>query len=77
MIFALIDKQSKTVVNTISWDGDTSKWQPPTEFDFIRIDNLDIGVGIGWTYLDGKWIEPVPIISPALEQPTTSGTQEL
>lgn len=73
MIFALIDKETRAVVNVIAWDGDTNKWQPPAQLDCVFIDQE--GVGIGWSYIDGKWIEPVPLIIP--DQPTTSGTQEI
>jgi hypothetical protein len=62
-----------TVVNVSLWDGDTFKWQPPS--DMLCIPAPD-HVGIGWTYEDGEWTAPVvpePEITDEVVDETTEG----
>jgi hypothetical protein len=56
MIFAEI--KNGVIVNVSVWEQD------PHLPNFVNITNI-ANVGIGWTYVDGQFVEPVP---PAPEQ---------
>lgn len=43
MIYALI--QNNKIINITEWDGDTSKWTPPSDCIAISIDGLEFGIG--------------------------------
>jgi lipoprotein signal peptidase len=63
MIFAQVKRG--VVVNVTVWDQD------PQMTDFVNITGL-ANVGIGWSYADGQFIEPVqpePEPEPTQEQP--------
>ena len=61
MIFAQVKRG--VVVNVTVWDQD------PQMTDFVDITGL-ANVGIGWSYVDGQFIEPVqPEPEPTQEQP--------
>ena len=51
MIYAVIDKDSKIVVNAIEWDGDDSQWKPPANCLCVPLDD---GYGISDTYDEDK-----------------------
>jgi hypothetical protein len=40
--YALLDAQGGWLVNTVLWDGDTAKWQPPTGTTAVRLADLDL-----------------------------------
>ena len=44
------------VANLAKWDGE-SEWNPSAEFELHDV--TDLGVGIGWTVVDGEFIQPV------------------
>ncbi|CQD39664.1 tail fiber assembly protein [Yersinia mollaretii] len=50
--YALVDK-SGLVVNMVVWDGKT-QWTPPEGLTPIEAEVA----GIGWAYIDGKFIQP-------------------
>jgi hypothetical protein len=56
MIFAEI--KNGVIVNVSVWEQD------PQLPDFVNITGI-ANVGIGWTYVDGQFVEPAP---PAPEQ---------
>ena len=39
--YAIIDDQGGWLVNTVVWDGDITKWQPPTGTHAIPINEID------------------------------------
>ena len=40
--YALLDEQHGWIVNTVLWDGDLSKWQPPTGTSAVRLADIDL-----------------------------------
>lgn len=40
--YAILDQANGHLVNTVLWDGDTSKWQPPTGTTAIRLADVDL-----------------------------------
>ena len=40
--YAIIDEGAGHLVNTVLWDGDTSKWQPPTGTRAELLANVDL-----------------------------------
>jgi hypothetical protein len=40
--YALLDAQGGWLVNTVLWDGDLSKWQPPAGTTALRLADIDL-----------------------------------
>jgi hypothetical protein len=40
--YALLDEQHGWIVNTVLWDGDLSKWQPPSGTSAVRLADIDL-----------------------------------
>jgi hypothetical protein len=40
--YALLDAQGGWLVNTVLWDGNTAKWQPPAGTNAVRLADLDL-----------------------------------
>lgn len=40
--YALLDSSAGHLVNTILWDGDTTKWQPPAGVTAVKLGELDV-----------------------------------
>jgi hypothetical protein len=40
--YALLDEQGGWLVNTVLWDGDLSKWQPPAGTTAVRLADIDL-----------------------------------
>ncbi len=40
--YAILDEQGGWLVNTVLWDGDTAKWQPPTGTSAVRLADIDL-----------------------------------
>lgn len=40
--YAIIDETGGWLVNTVVWDGDTSKWQPPIGTIAKPIEEIDV-----------------------------------
>jgi hypothetical protein len=40
--YALLDEQGGWLVNTVLWDGNTAKWQPPTGTNAVRLAAIDL-----------------------------------
>jgi hypothetical protein len=69
--YALI--RNSLVENTILWDGDLKKWQPPE--GFLCIPNPE-HVGIGWTW-DGQAFNAPVVETPPVEPVTSETPAEL
>lgn len=39
--YALLDKDGGWIVNIILWDGDTEKWQPPTNTIAVPVSEIN------------------------------------
>jgi len=39
--YALLDAQGGWLVNTVLWDGDSAKWQPPAGTTAVRLEDID------------------------------------
>jgi hypothetical protein len=57
MRYAVINSETNIVENIIAWDGLT-EWTPP-EGCYTQILE-DTAAGIGWSFVNGQWIEPTP-----------------
>lgn len=55
MNYAVVDA-TNFVINIIVWDGE-SPWQPPVDCTAVQIPP-DSAAGIGWNYVDGKFVPP-------------------
>jgi hypothetical protein len=40
--YALLDEQGGWLVNTVLWDGDTAKWQPPAGTNAVKLADIDL-----------------------------------
>jgi hypothetical protein len=40
--YALLDEQGGWLVNTVLWDGDIAKWQPPAGTTAVRLADIDL-----------------------------------
>jgi hypothetical protein len=40
--YALLDEQGGWPVNTVLWDGDAAKWQPPAGTTAVRLADIDL-----------------------------------
>jgi len=67
--YALINKQTNIVDNTVVWDG-TDCWTPPDTHTAVNIENTKAGVN--WKYENGTFTAPVRTettpVTPTLEQ---------
>ena len=68
--YALIETATSTVTNIIIWDGQ-GPWQPPDGFIAV-VTPPDQGVSIGWSYVDGEFAPPPPVL-----QPESTSTEEI
>jgi hypothetical protein len=40
--YAIFDQANGHLVNTVLWDGDTAKWQPPAGTTAVRLEDIDL-----------------------------------
>jgi hypothetical protein len=40
--YAILDQANGHLVNTVLWDGDTAKWQPPAKTTAVRLADIDL-----------------------------------
>jgi hypothetical protein len=40
--YAILDQPNGHLVNTVLWDGDTAKWQPPAGTSAVRLTDIDL-----------------------------------
>ena len=77
--YAWVNKTSYMIENIIMWDG-VSTLAPPDNYEVAEIPEDLQGTwsspGIGWSYIDGQFVEPERP-TPTLPQPTTTGSQTL
>ncbi len=71
-VFGLVDSKG-LIINAFYLDENDS-YPVPEGFSIVRIDNVD-NCGIGWSYIDGQFIEPPQLETP--EQPISQGAQDL
>ena len=58
MRYAMI--KDGVVQNICLWDGDLNTWTPPEDMTVIAAPE---NIGVGWSYSEGQWAEPVPDIT--------------
>ena len=58
MIWLVIRKKDNLVVNSIVWDG-VSQYEISDSTFLISKDDAPDGAWVGWSYVDGQWVEPV------------------
>jgi hypothetical protein len=73
MNYGLINTQTNLCENVIAL-AEGSTWQPPEGYE---VHPLVPNAGIGWSCINGEWVEPTPEPVPEADQPETTGTQEL
>jgi len=56
-IFGLVNPQG-LIENAFYWNQDPADYPLHDGYSMVRIDEVD-GCGIGWSYIDGQFIEPV------------------
>lgn len=61
--FAVINLETGIVENVVVLD-DVNAWDAPEGFE---IKPLGQNVGIGWSWIDGAWVEPAPAPEPDAE----------
>jgi hypothetical protein len=73
-VFGLVNPQG-LIENAFYWNEGQDY---PTEegYSIVRIDNVE-NCGIGWTYIDGVFTEPVQEDTAPVEQPISQGAQTL
>lgn len=71
-VFGLVNADG-LIVNAFYWNQDPSEFPLDKGFSMVRIDDVE-NCGIGWSYIDGEFIEPV---EAEVVQPTSTGTQDL
>jgi hypothetical protein len=72
-IFGLVNPQG-VIENAFYWNQDPAEYPIDSGYSIVRIDEVE-NCGIGWSYIEGQFIEPVQI--KQLAQPTTTGSQTL
>jgi hypothetical protein len=77
--YAWVNKTSYMVENIIAWDG-VSPLAPPDNYEVAEIPEDLQGTwsspGIGWSYINGQFVEPPAPERPS-DQPRTTGSQTL
>ena len=73
-VFGLVNPQG-LIENAFYWNEGQDY---PTEkgYSIVRIDNVQ-NCGIGWTYIDGQFAEPIQEDSSITDQPISQGAQDL
>jgi hypothetical protein len=69
-VFGLVSPQG-LIENAFYWNQDPAEYPVDSGYSIVRIDEVE-NCGIGWSYIDGQFIEPVPPEQPA--QTTTTDT---
>lgn len=78
--YAIIHNDTGLAENAIIWDGIT-QYSPPDGYTLVEIPEPEEGKmtpGIGWSYVNGVWTEPVVTesnVAPGENQPNTTGSQ--
>jgi hypothetical protein len=68
-VFGLVSPQG-VIENAFYWNQDPADYPVEVGYSIVRIDEVE-NCGIGWTYIDGVFAEPVqPEPAPA-EQPAS------
>jgi hypothetical protein len=73
-VFGLVNPQG-LIENAFYWN-EGQAYPCEEGYSIVRIDNVE-NCGIGWTYIDGQFAEPVSPESEPAEQPTSQGAQTL
>jgi hypothetical protein len=73
-VFGLVNPQG-LIENAFYWhEGDVYPCEEG--YSIVRIDNVE-NCGIGWSYIDGVFVEPVQEETTPVEQPISQGAQTL
>jgi hypothetical protein len=72
-IFGLVNP-SGVIENAFYWNQDPAEYPVDAGYSIVRIDNVE-NCGIGWTYINGEFAEPIPL--EAQPQPQIGGAETL
>jgi hypothetical protein len=70
--WAMINVETNRVDSVVVWDGNLETWAPPEGYIMVIAGDA----GIGWTYVDGVFIQP-PVIPPTPEEVLASQSAKL
>jgi hypothetical protein len=74
-VFGLVNPQG-VIENAFYWNQDPAEYPVEAGYSIVRIDEVE-NCGIGWTYIDGEFAEPVVVIDLNIAQPISQGAQTL
>lgn len=57
-VFGLVNPQG-VIENAFYWNQDPADYPVEAGYSIVRIDEIE-NCGIGWSYVDGQFIEPNP-----------------
>jgi hypothetical protein len=73
-VFGLVNPQG-IIENAFYWN-EGKEYPVEQGYSIVRIDNVE-NCGIGWTYINGIFSEPVPVEIAGIQQPISQGAQTL
>jgi len=65
-IFGLVNSQG-VIENAFYWNQDPADYPVEAGYSIVRIDEVE-NCGIGWSYVDGQFIDPFADISESVQQ---------
>jgi len=74
-VFGLVNPQG-VIENAFYWNQDPSDYPVDVGYSIVRIDEVE-NCGIGWTYINGEFAEPVEVVDTSTFQPISQGSQDL
>jgi len=74
-VFGLVNPQG-VIENAFYWNQDPADYPVKAGYSIVRIDEVE-NCGIGWSYINGQFTEPVQEDAAPTEQPVSQGVQTL
>jgi hypothetical protein len=76
-IYGLVNQEG-LIENAFYWNQDPADYPVEAGYSIVRIDEVE-NCGIGWSYINGEFIDPNPIhLDPAITpQPVSQGSETL
>lgn len=78
--FAWVNTETNFIENMIAYDGVTPL-ELPSNVLLVEVPEDTVGTwspaGIGWSYINGQFVEPPEPERPTITQPTNTGSQTL
>lgn len=74
-VFGLVNLQG-VIENAFYWNQDPADYPVEAGYSIVRIDEIE-NCGIGWTYINGEFAEPIEVVDLNIAQPISQGAQDL